>query len=168
MFGSFNTPHVVISTFVSAFLLLGILGIKEIVQLAERQGDKLEIISKTDHLTGAASRFQIYDQVEEEFQRSYRTGHPTSLLMIDIDHFKKVNDTYGHPVGDQVLRGLTDICRITLREIDVVGRVGGEEFLIMLPETDADEAFQVAERLRLQVANHVCSKSADCAGDAVL
>ncbi len=162
VFGAFNTFHVVVSSVISILLLLSVLGIKEIIQLAEKQKDRLEKISRTDYLTGAASRFEIEERIEEELQRDFRTRHSTSLLMIDIDHFKKVNDTYGHPVGDQVLRGLTDICRITLREIDVVGRVGGEEFLIMLPETDADEAFQVAERLRLQVANHVCAKSADC------
>jgi len=162
VFGSFNTPHIVISTFVSSFLLIGILGIREIIQLAEKQRDKLEKISKTDYLTGVASRFEVQERIEQEFQRNFRTGHPTSLLMIDIDHFKQVNDTYGHPIGDQVLRGLTDILRINLREIDVIGRVGGEEFLIMLPETDPSEAFQVAERLRLDVANHVCTHAVGC------
>lgn len=159
VFGAFNTLHVVISGFTSVLLLMGILGIKEIIQLAEKQKNKLEKISRTDYLTGVASRFEIEERVEEEFQRSFRTGHPTSLLMIDIDHFKRVNDTYGHPIGDQVLRGLTDLCRMTLREIDVIGRVGGEEFLIMLPETESGAAFQVAERLRLEVANHVCAQS---------
>ena len=159
VFGSFNTFHVLISGFVSMFLLMGVLGVREIILLAEKQKDKLEKISRTDYLTGVASRFEIEERIESEFQRSFRAGHPTSLFMIDIDHFKIVNDVYGHPVGDRVLRGLTDICRITLREIDVIGRVGGEEFLVMLPETDADEAFKVAERLRMEVANHVCAQA---------
>lgn len=159
VFGSFNTFHVLISGFVSMFLLMGVLGVREIILLAEKQKDKLEKISRTDYLTGVASKFEIEERIESEFQRSFRDGHPTSLFMIDIDHFKVVNDIYGHPVGDRVLKGLTDICRITLREIDVIGRVGGEEFLVMLPETDADQAFKVAERLRTEVANHVCAQA---------
>ena len=162
VFGAFNTPHVVISSIVSILLLVGTLGIKNIIQLSEKQREKLEKISKTDYLTGVASRLEVHERIEQEFQRSFRTGHPVSLLMIDIDHFKHVNDTYGHPVGDQVLRGLTDICRINLRDIDVMGRVGGEEFLVVLPETDAEGAFDVAERLRLNVAKHVCTKAVGC------
>ena len=162
VFGAFNTPHVVISSIVSILLLVGVFGIKDIIQLSEKQREKLEKISKTDHLTGVASRLEVHERIEQEFQRSFRTGHPVSLLMIDIDHFKHVNDTYGHPVGDQVLRALTDICRSNLRDIDVMGRVGGEEFLVMLPETDPQGAFQVAERLRLDVAKQVCAQVVGC------
>lgn len=157
VFGSFNTSHVVISAFVSIFILVGLLGVKNIVDLSDRQRRELEKIGRTDHLTGVSSRFEIEWRIEDEFQRGSRSGHPTSLLMIDIDHFKKVNDTYGHPVGDRVLRSLTDVCRSTLREIDSIGRFGGEEFLVMLPEAGTDEAFKVAERLRVAVANHVCA-----------
>jgi diguanylate cyclase (GGDEF)-like protein len=78
--------------------------------------------------------------------------------MIDIDHFKVVNDTYGHPIGDQVLKNLAELFHSVFREIDVVGRVGGEEFLVLLPETDSQEAVRVAERLRVLVEKHTCAR----------
>ena len=77
--------------------------------------------------------------------------------MLDIDHFKDVNDSYGHPAGDRVLRALTECCRENVRTIDVVGRYGGEEFFLLLPETDLTDAIQVAERLRVSAEN--CSVS---------
>ncbi|MDD3365537.1 MAG: GGDEF domain-containing protein, partial [Syntrophomonas sp.] len=72
-------------------------------------------------------------------------------LMLDIDHFKKVNDSYGHQTGDQVLRTVADIIKSNLREVDLVGRYGGEEFLVILPHTDRNSGFQVAERIRRQI-----------------
>jgi diguanylate cyclase (GGDEF)-like protein len=71
--------------------------------------------------------------------------------MFDIDYFKKINDTYGHNVGDLVLQKIADICRTILRDIDIIGRIGGEEFAILLPQTDAGEAYNVAERLRIAI-----------------
>jgi diguanylate cyclase (GGDEF)-like protein len=80
--------------------------------------------------------------------RARRTNRPFSLLMFDIDHFKKINDHYGHPVGDQILRALSEQCRANSRSVDVVCRYGGEEFVIFLPETNSEVAQIVAERLR--------------------
>jgi diguanylate cyclase (GGDEF)-like protein len=81
-----------------------------------------------------------------------RNGIPFSALMLDIDHFKKVNDTYGHKIGDLVLQKLSEVCRKTLRDIDVIGRWGGEEFAILLPGSDGKQAREVAERLRQRIA----------------
>ena len=90
---------------------------------------------------------------EQELSRTLRYGGPLSLFMIDIDHFKGVNDTYGHQVGDVVLQKLGALCRDTLRDVDRIGRVGGEEFAVVLPETDERQALEVAERLRQSVAS---------------
>ena len=101
-----------------------------------------------DHLTGVSNRGYFMVQAEQELSRAQRYDNPLSLFMLDIDFFKKVNDSHGHKVGDLVLIKLADICRQTLREMDIIGRVGGEEFVILLPETDLIEATKVAERLR--------------------
>jgi diguanylate cyclase (GGDEF)-like protein len=88
-----------------------------------------------------------------EFERSRRYARPLSVIMLDIDHFKKVNDTYGHSIGDQVLQGLADLAKTSLRTVDILARYGGEEFVIMLPETTLDEAARTAERLRTNTAD---------------
>ncbi len=89
---------------------------------------------------------------EKELSRSIRYGGPATVLMIDIDHFKRVNDTYGHTVGDHVLQRLADLFRLELRDIDTVARMGGEEFAVLLPITEGARALDVAERLRAMVA----------------
>ena len=88
----------------------------------------------------------------QELIRQKRTGRPLALLVLDLDHFKRVNDTYGHATGDAVLVGFTQTCRESLRAMDVLGRLGGEEFLIVLPETDQAQAAVSCERLRAQIA----------------
>ena len=108
--------------------------------------------ARIDHLTGVSNRGYFMDQAELELSRAVRYGKPLSLYMLDIDYFKKVNDSYGHKIGDLVLIKLAEVCRQTLREVDIIGRVGGEEFVILLPETDLVEATEVAERLRESIA----------------
>jgi diguanylate cyclase (GGDEF)-like protein len=114
----------------------------------------LEQWAMTDSLTGLHNRRQIVMLAELEFQRArrYSNRHPLSTLMVDIDHFKSVNDTYGHAAGDQVLQAVATRCRRSLREIDLMGRYGGDEFVVLLIETDAAGARRVAERLRQSVA----------------
>ena len=107
----------------------------------------------TDHLTGFNNRGHFMQQAELELRRVVRYGGTLSIFMMDVDHFKKINDTYGHKVGDLVLQKLAAVCRDTLRMIDIIGRVGGEEFAILLPETTEQEAIRVAERLRQAIAN---------------
>jgi PAS domain S-box-containing protein len=105
----------------------------------------LEKLAQVDTLTGLANRRHFMNQAEQELSRNVRYGGPLSLLMIDIDHFKNVNDTYGHQIGDLVLQKLGAVFVETLRDIDRVGRVGGEEFAVVLPQTDEVRAIEVAE-----------------------
>ncbi|MGZ5053925.1 MAG: PAS domain S-box protein [Methylobacter sp.] len=110
--------------------------------------DRLERQAQQDYLTGLCNRRFFLEQGETELARAQRYDNELSLFMLDIDHFKAINDTYGHATGDIVLQTLSHILRETLRSIDIIGRWGGEEFVILLPETDAQEAAEIAERLR--------------------
>jgi len=105
----------------------------------------------TDYLTGLRSRGYFEQQLELEIKRADRKKQPFALLMLDIDHFKSFNDTFGHRVGDQVLRDVSSILVRDMREVDTVARYGGEEFVIILPETGVRGALQVADRLRRSV-----------------
>ncbi|MFZ2300567.1 MAG: GGDEF domain-containing protein [Gallionella sp.] len=113
----------------------------------------LELASNTDPMTGVSNRRHFMPLLRQEILRGHRLNSRVSLLMLDIDHFKKINDTYGHPTGDLVICTLADICRRESREIDVVARLGGEEFAILLPETAMQGALGVAERIRAAVEN---------------
>src|SRR5690606_37363085 len=101
-----------------------------------------------DTLTGLHNRRHFVTRVEEEFRRACRYGRDMSLLMIDIDHFKDVNDTHGHPFGDRVLRDLGKLLRSSFRDIDTVCRIGGEEFAVIMPETPSASAALKAEMVR--------------------
>ncbi len=114
---------------------------------------ELERQAHIDYLTGVCNRGHFMEKAEQEFSRAARYGNPLSILMLDIDFFKQVNDSHGHKVGDFVLKKLAEVCKKTLREVDVIGRVGGEEFAILLPETDTEKSAEVAERLRQDIAN---------------
>ncbi len=105
-----------------------------------------------DSLTGVFTRRNFMELTERELSRATRSGAPTSVIMLDLDDFKTINDKNGHHVGDQVLRALGDICRHCLRDTDIVGRIGGEEFAILLPETARHDALAIAERLRTNIA----------------
>ena len=105
----------------------------------------------TDYLTGLRTRGYFEQQLELEFKRAERRKQKFALLMIDIDHFKQVNDTFGHHIGDQLLRDVTSILMKDMREVDTVARYGGEEFVIILPETTETGALYVAQRLRRAV-----------------
>lgn len=109
--------------------------------------------ARTDYLTGVNNRRHFMVLAQRELDRSMRYHTPLSLLMMDIDHFKLVNDNYGHEVGDAVLIKLAEVCQQTLRGIDSMGRIGGEEFAILLPETDIEQALEVAERVRMALAH---------------
>ena len=115
----------------------------------------LRRIALTDPVTGSLNRAGIEAQAEQEVSRAVRTQTPLSVLILDLDHFKLVNDTHGHPVGDSVLRGVVDTARLQLRAYDLLGRFGGEEFLIVLPQTDTVAAAPVAERIRTAIAGSV-------------
>jgi diguanylate cyclase (GGDEF)-like protein len=112
---------------------------------------KLKKLVNTDVLTGIANRRNILATLKKEFQRTQRYQETFSILVVDIDHFKFVNDSYGHPIGDQVLKEISQLLVKWLRNVDTVGRLGGEEFMIILPATELQEAMEIAERLCEQI-----------------
>jgi diguanylate cyclase (GGDEF)-like protein len=113
--------------------------------------DVCEEAAFTDHLTGLANRRRFERQLDREVSRTLRYAHPFSLVMLDIDHFKYVNDTFGHHAGDEVIRGLGRVLQEGTRGIDLAARIGGEEFAILLVETGQSGALEVAERLRVAI-----------------
>src|SRR3954467_13919322 len=113
--------------------------------------DTCEEEAFTDHLTGLANRRRFERQLEREISRTLRYDHPFCLLYLDIDNFKQVNDTYGHEAGDETIRRLALTLQAGTRGIDLAARVGGEEFAVILPETDFEGGLDVAERLRLAI-----------------
>ena len=104
-------------------------------------------------MTGLANRRYFIEQAELELSRHNRYSTELSLIMLDIDFFKKINDTYGHNVGDLVLQKIAEVSRTILRDVDIIGRIGGEEFAILLPETNIEDSIKVAERLRTEISN---------------
>jgi len=124
---------------------------------AELQEKNLELaqLSISDGLTGLYNHRHVQQVLHEEFERAKRTGEPVAVVMFDLDHFKEVNDTHGHQVGDRVLQEMAEILRRTAREIDKLGRYGGEEFIAVLPDTDLDDGAVFAERVRQDVARHL-------------
>jgi diguanylate cyclase (GGDEF)-like protein len=109
---------------------------------------QLQAAARTDAKTGLLNATAWQREADTEIARALRRGSSLALILADVDHFKRVNDTYGHLAGDQVLRGLAAELRQQVRSSDVVGRFGGEEFVVLLPQADADEACKIAERLR--------------------
>ena len=126
-----------------------------IIDITERKQleAELERLATIDPLTGVLNRRQLVSLATVELARAHRYGHPTSVVMLDIDFFKKINDTYGHVTGDSVLAGLAHLLTELSRTSDLVARFGGEEFVLLLPETNLIDAQEVAERIRQKVAN---------------
>jgi diguanylate cyclase (GGDEF)-like protein len=120
-------------------------------QLA-RKNSRLAELATTDELTGVKNRRRFREDLDLLFAYSNRQGTPLSVILLDIDHFKQYNDTFGHPAGDQVLHWIGATLRTVVRNHDVVARYGGEEFVVLLPATGADEAREVSERLRSAIA----------------
>lgn len=134
--------------------LLKVLGNQASISMVNaRFHAEIERLAMTDGLTGLFNHRHFQERLSQEFNRLERFSEPISLLLIDIDYFKKVNDTYGHPVGDAVLKGVADKIRKTVRTIDIPARYGGEEFAVILLNTDAKGAMNMAERLRKTVMN---------------
>lgn len=115
--------------------------------------NELERLSHTDELTQIPNRRSIMDKLTEELKAHRRKKRPLAMAMLDLDHFKKINDSYGHQCGDMILRETAQFMSTILRDYDVVGRYGGEEFLIILPETPSDQAFAICDRIRTAVQN---------------
>ncbi len=117
--------------------------------------EKLLQLATTDELTGIANRRSFMERLNNEFDRAKRYESRYSLLMIDIDYFKSINDNYGHKAGDKALQSAASVMKKSLRTSDIIGRVGGEEFSVILPETDIKAALFIAERLRSRVEDTV-------------
>jgi diguanylate cyclase (GGDEF)-like protein/PAS domain S-box-containing protein len=130
----------------------GIIGVLTDITERKQMERDLHRLATTDPLTGAANRRQFMAAATQEVERSLRYGNGLSMIMLDVDHFKRINDEFGHSVGDEALVAVVNACRATLREVDVVGRMGGEEFAVLLPETALTGALEVAERLRRAIA----------------
>lgn len=118
--------------------------------VTERKGLEQELTHQAhiDYLTGVHNRRYFMERAEHELRRVNRNGNHLSILMLDIDHFKLINDRYGHKVGDLVLKMLAEVCQAALRDIDILARMGGEEFAVLLPETESSLAVDVARRLQ--------------------
>jgi diguanylate cyclase (GGDEF)-like protein len=113
---------------------------------------RLYRLSVTDPLTKACNRQYLREKLPDELERARRFRHPVTVVMFDVDHFKNLNDTFGHAAGDDVLRGIALLARETVRDVDTVARYGGEEFVLVLPNTDAKGGHSIAERLREAIA----------------
>ncbi|MBN1207172.1 MAG: diguanylate cyclase [Myxococcaceae bacterium] len=113
-----------------------------------RKREELLALSRTDPLTGLSNRRYFEERLSEEFARARRYRSPLSLVMLDIDYFKRINDTFGHPFGDEVLRAVSQVARARLREVDLLARYGGEELIALLPETGPADALRACERVR--------------------
>lgn len=141
-----NCDHICIILYDVTDAAIGKLGLQQANQ-------QLKALSITDRLTGLYNRGHWEECLRLEFQRYQRTSSPVTLMMFDIDFFKKINDTYGHPAGDAVLRRISATLRHELRNTDIAGRYGGEEFGVLLLDTDTITAHAVAERLRIAISN---------------
>jgi len=129
------------------------LKIKTLQDHLKESNQRLLEMSQVDPLTGLYNRRHMMTTLEAELDRSNRISSPFALVMVDLDHFKKVNDTYGHQQGDVVLKSISWEIQEQLRQYDSASRFGGEEFVLLLPETSLDEAVNVAERLRQVISN---------------
>jgi len=130
---------------------------QEMVGLAEELHflkEKAELLSITDRLTGLFNRLKLDQAFAAEIDRSQRYEHPLSMIMFDLDHFKSVNDTYGHQVGDDVLVAIATLLKESIRTVDIAGRWGGEEFLVICPETNIDGAVALAEKIRESIRSY--------------
>jgi diguanylate cyclase (GGDEF)-like protein len=121
----------------------------------EKANEELAILSQTDGLTGVFNRCHWESCLQAEYKRWMRSQTPSSLVMIDVDKFKNINDTYGHLVGDEVIRHISASIREQVRETDISGRYGGDEFAVLLPDTSMKNAYIFAERLRIAVESAV-------------
>ena len=149
----YNTITVVVFGLTTTLLLLGLIYffMARLIKKLEEARQTIEKIAITDQLTEVFNRHHIMSRFEEEFEKVKRLNKNVSCIMADIDNFKTINDSYGHQVGDHVLKVVSHRIRNTVRAYDILGRYGGEEFLIIMPDTSLDDARGLAERIRTRV-----------------
>lgn len=143
-------------TFMAAFVVVILASLGFILMAKDRADADNRYFAVHDELTGAANRRALMQALDRDMARAMRTGEPYALLMLDIDHFKEVNDSFGHRAGDQVLRHVVAVMHTRLRAQDLVGRYGGEEFMVLLPDTPLAGAAALAETLREAIAQAPC------------
>ena len=131
--------------------------LNEEIEGRKKLEDHLRTLATTDSLTGLLTRRSLFEMGEREIRRNVRNGLPLSFMLIDLDHFKMVNDKFGHAAGDEALVVFAEIGAKVLRSTDILGRLGGEEFGVILPEADLDSAFLIAERYRKEFASRPIS-----------
>lgn len=137
--------------------VVGIMGISTDISEIHSLKEELEVQATTDHLTGLFNRRFFFDLARRTFSESERHKYPLSIIMLDIDLFKKINDTHGHPVGDIIIRFVSLLVRGMLRKEDILARVGGEEFAILLPNTNIEAAQFIAEKIRTHIDSQCIS-----------
>jgi diguanylate cyclase (GGDEF)-like protein len=137
---------------ISALMVFSLVGLDRLLRAIRANQEQLTYLATTDALTGLANRRHLLAEMDKELRRAERSGRPVSVLMVDVDHFKDINDRYGHAVGDAVLVAVAKRCLARLRATDLCGRIGGEEFVVLLPEADAAGALTTAERLCADLA----------------
>jgi diguanylate cyclase (GGDEF)-like protein len=148
---AFNSVPVQAFAYLAGYLLMIVNGFGFLLLCKQRDDEKMARLATTDFLTGMVNRRAFFDQVEAARMLARRLCQPVALMMIDIDHFKDLNDRFGHATGDEALVVFADSARQTLREHDILGRLGGEEFALAMPGTGLEGALLAAERLRVAV-----------------
>ena len=138
--------------FAAPFFIPIILMADQMLMWWREREEKIHHMSRTDALTGIHNRFSILNILDLEVARATQFQEPLSVVILDLDHFKKVNDQWGHPTGDLVLKTAAQVLRQNIRECDTLGRYGGEEFVIIIPNADVDEAQKIIERCRIALA----------------
>lgn len=142
---------ITITSFVSLSLIYPTVIGGRLVARQNEQYDQIKRLAEYDHLTGVFNRRAITEELATETRRSAQSGHIFSIILLDVDGFKEINDEYGHIVGDQMLVELSEVMRNTFRSGDIIGRWGGEEFIVVCPRTDSDGALFLAEKLRKNI-----------------
>ena len=140
--------------FLATFVTLILISIGFILMTKERADERTRLMAMQDPLTGTWNRIRLDEAAQAEMARFERYGHPVSAMMVDLDYFKGINDKFGHATGDLILRGFSRIAQDCIRTNDVFGRWGGEEFVLLLPDSTLTDAVQLAERIRSALAGH--------------
>jgi diguanylate cyclase (GGDEF)-like protein len=156
------TPNIVQTlTYLTGYLVMIVNGVGFLLLCKEKDDKKMERLATIDSLTGLVNRRAFFERTESARMLATRVRKPIALMMLDIDHFKRLNDRFGHATGDEALCVFAATAQATLREHDIMGRLGGEEFALVLPATDREGALQAAERLRVAVAEARVPAGAD-------
>ncbi|MGD8583308.1 MAG: GGDEF domain-containing protein [Gammaproteobacteria bacterium] len=147
-----------ITVFVTISLIIPVMIGYRLIDNHEKLTEKIKRLAEEDYLTRLYNRRKIHEVVENEILRSRRYNSTFAIIILDIDNFKKANDTFGHNIGDKLLVEIANIIRQTIRESDIASRWGGEEFLVFCPQTGSDGAFALAEKLRTNIEKHEFEK----------